>query len=239
MPAFTIREGHLEKCTLFEGESHVEIPNSVTSIGDSAFYGCIRLTQVTIPDSVTSIDKGAFKCCSWLNALTLSGQDPLPSVKQMFYIWDIDTDDFVAPTEEYDILPLAGLSFKMRILAMALSEYSAKNNTNRRVKSYAKGFCAPLLLIHKRSCLTKTPSNKSNESSEAEGVVTLSSLPYMPPEMWLFIAKFYFRRYGLDELDLGYGVEGGAGPISQYQDHMTKLDALGYENTLHSLKSSQ
>ena len=38
----------------------VVIPNSVTSIGYSAFYGCSSLTSITIPNSVTSIDPGAF-----------------------------------------------------------------------------------------------------------------------------------------------------------------------------------
>ena len=36
------------------------IPNSVTSIGDSAFYGCTSLTSVTIADSVTNIGDSAF-----------------------------------------------------------------------------------------------------------------------------------------------------------------------------------
>lgn len=34
----------------------VVIPDSVTSIGEYAFYGCTSLTSITIPDSVTDID---------------------------------------------------------------------------------------------------------------------------------------------------------------------------------------
>src|SRR5215468_163712 len=38
----------------------VTIPNSVTSIGGYAFYGCFNLASVTIPNSVTSIGDWAF-----------------------------------------------------------------------------------------------------------------------------------------------------------------------------------
>ena len=41
------------------------IPNSVTSIGDRAFYGCSGLTKITIPNSVTSIGDDAFVGTSW------------------------------------------------------------------------------------------------------------------------------------------------------------------------------
>ena len=47
------------------------IPNSVTSIGESAFYGCSGLTSVTIPNSVTSIGGYAFSGCSGLTSVTI------------------------------------------------------------------------------------------------------------------------------------------------------------------------
>ena len=47
----------------------VDIPDSVTSIGDFAFYYCTGLTSVTIPDSVTSIGKGTFAECLGLTSV--------------------------------------------------------------------------------------------------------------------------------------------------------------------------
>ena len=50
--------------TLHSGCKTTIIPNSVTSIGDCAFYGCSSLTSITIPNSVTSISTGAFAYCN-------------------------------------------------------------------------------------------------------------------------------------------------------------------------------
>ena len=48
-----------------------KIPNSVTSIGDSAFDNCDALTSVTIPNSVTSIGYHAFSGCTSLTSVTI------------------------------------------------------------------------------------------------------------------------------------------------------------------------
>ena len=47
------------------------IPNSVTSIGKSAFWGCTGLTSVTIGNSVTSIGFIAFYGCTGLTSVTI------------------------------------------------------------------------------------------------------------------------------------------------------------------------
>ena len=57
--------------TLIAGCKSSVIPNSVTSIGYSAFFGCSDLTSVTIPNSVTSIGGGAFQGCSGLTSVDI------------------------------------------------------------------------------------------------------------------------------------------------------------------------
>ena len=53
------------------------IPDSVTSIGNSAFSGCSGLTSITIPDSVTSIEDSAFWGCSGLTSIVVEEGNPV------------------------------------------------------------------------------------------------------------------------------------------------------------------
>ena len=57
--------------TLIAGFQNTTIPNSVTSIGNHAFYGCSGLTSLTIPNSVTSIGYMAFSFCRGLTSVTI------------------------------------------------------------------------------------------------------------------------------------------------------------------------
>ena len=52
-------------------DSDVNIPNTVTSIGESAFTSCASITSVTIPNSVTSIGASAFSNCKNLAVVTI------------------------------------------------------------------------------------------------------------------------------------------------------------------------
>lgn len=63
----------------------IQIPDSVMSIGEGAFWNCKELTSVEIPNSVTSIGQGAFSMCSNLkNANIPNG---ITTVSDMLFAW--------------------------------------------------------------------------------------------------------------------------------------------------------
>ena len=70
-PEFTIDENGVLTGVNLHGATEVVIPDSVTSIGNWAFYNCSGLTSVTIGNSVTSIGNYAFAGCSSLTSVTI------------------------------------------------------------------------------------------------------------------------------------------------------------------------
>ena len=80
-------------------DTSYSIPDSVTSIGDSAFYYCSSLTSITIPDSVTSVGNSAFYYCSSLTSITIP--DSVTSIDE-YAFWACNSlkDVYYSGTQE-------------------------------------------------------------------------------------------------------------------------------------------
>jgi len=69
----------------------VTIPNSVTSIGSDAFAGCRDLSIINIPNSVTSIGDYAFSTCFSLTSVTIPKKRSCPRWSIINYLWTART----------------------------------------------------------------------------------------------------------------------------------------------------
>ena len=97
----TIGSSAFEGCTAL---NEIDIPDSVTTINSSAFYGCSALKEIVIPDSVISMGSSMFRNCTSLEMVRL------PSSRQnimsyMFYgctaLKDIILPDTVTTIQSY------------------------------------------------------------------------------------------------------------------------------------------
>ena len=57
--------------TLISGCQNTVIPESVTTIGASSYWGVKGLTKLNLPDNLTTIDNGAFNACTGLTSITI------------------------------------------------------------------------------------------------------------------------------------------------------------------------
>ena len=88
--------------------SNVTIPDSVTSIGPDAFHGCRNLKSVIISDNVKSIGEYAFESCTSLNdvnipdSLTEMGRSVFVNCNQLKYVFYQGTLDFPSADGVFD-----------------------------------------------------------------------------------------------------------------------------------------
>ena len=86
-------------CSGMSNLTSVTIPNSVTSIGNGAFYSCTGLTSVTIPNSVTSIGEYAFYGCTGLTSVTA----PAILFNDAFSIFDLSDSEMPSQIKQLTI----------------------------------------------------------------------------------------------------------------------------------------
>ena len=81
------------KNTDCSGLTSVTIPNSVTSIGGSAFQYCSGLTAITISNNVTSIGGSAFQYCPAF--VTFEGKNTATVSGMANFRWNIGTNKII------------------------------------------------------------------------------------------------------------------------------------------------
>ncbi|MGN0469401.1 MAG: leucine-rich repeat protein [Acutalibacteraceae bacterium] len=109
----------------------VTIPDSVTSIGDRTFYGCTALTSVTIPDSVTSIGSEAFYYCYILESIKIP--DSVTSIGKAAFAYCYSLESITIPygvisigyKAFYDCMGLTRVTISDSVTSIGQSAFSS------------------------------------------------------------------------------------------------------------------
>lgn len=104
----------------------VTIPDSITNIGDAVFFNCPNLTRVTIPNSITSIGGYAFYECTSLPSITIP--ESVTSIGEQAFFWCSSLTNVTIPNRVTSIGDRA-FSFCARLTAINVdplnSDYSS------------------------------------------------------------------------------------------------------------------
>ena len=116
------------------------IPDSVTSIGEWAFYWCTSLTSVTIPDGVTSIGWRAFSNCTSLTDVYYAGSK---AQWKAISISSTGNDDLLTANIHYNYVSHTH-SYKDVVTAPTCTEKGYTTHTCACGDSYVDTYTDPL-----------------------------------------------------------------------------------------------
>lgn len=140
--------------------SSVVIPNTVTRIGDYAFYGCHNLTSVSIPNSVKMIGKDAFAHCEKLSSVYIEDGvntigsnaffycEQLSSINLPNSITSIGDGAFYECRKLSDInIPNSMTSIGMRAFARCGIKCANIPDGVKSIEDYAFEYCSKLISL--------------------------------------------------------------------------------------------
>ena len=130
-------------CSGLTGELNLGECTSLTSIGSDAFYGCSGLTSISLPSSLISIGRYAFSGCSKLASVYLSGCTSLTSIGDYVFGYCIG---------------LTSISLPSSLTSIGVSAFH---------------YCKELTSIDLRSCINLT-SIGSNAFFDCKGLISIS-----------------------------------------------------------------
>ena len=110
--------------------SEINLPASLTTIGSSAFNGCVSLTgDLVLTDSVISLGVSAFKDCTSIHSLELSanvGEIKNSSNNSPFFNWT-ENQEIRFRNSAFEVAAFCTMAWAKGLAAKVVYNYSPEN----------------------------------------------------------------------------------------------------------------
>lgn len=106
---------------------YVELFDSITHIGDRAFSGCAKMTELTLPKSLTHVGEGAFEGLTGLKRLIVQCDPsllPKDAFKDMTALESVEIDFGTVPARMFEGLPVQTAVFGEMVTAVGEAAFA-------------------------------------------------------------------------------------------------------------------
>ena len=163
-----LSDGTLISC--LSKDTHINIPNSVTHIGDSAFSGCEALQNINIPNSVTHIGDSAFDGCYALQNINIPNS--VTHIGDSAFGWCKALQSIHIPNS---VTHIGDYAFSY---CYALQDIHIPNSVTQ-IGDYAFNECRSLQSIHIPNSVTQIGNGAFNECRSLQSIHIPSSVTYI------------------------------------------------------------
>ena len=176
---------------LIQGSNNTVIPNTVTSIGNYAFYACTTLSSLLIPNSVTSIGNYVFGNCSSLTSVNIP--DGVTSIGSYTFGSCSKLTNITVPNS------VTYIDYQAFAMCVKLESIIIGSGVTR-IDSWAFYRCT--ILNNITSLATTAPTIQSNtfQDVKANGTLTVPS-GSSGYDVWMDTSNYYLGKYNWTKVE--------------------------------------
>lgn len=151
----------------FKTDKSYTIPDTVKTIGDSAFQGCSLLENLTMPDGLTTIGSFAFNRCTSLNNVILPGS--LTTIDNFAFSGCSSLKNVILP-DTLTTIGSCGFSSCSSLTEIAIPD------SVTTLESDAFSFCTSLESVKLSDSITQIESNTFNNCTSLKSLPNLANI---------------------------------------------------------------
>ena len=199
----------------------IEIPESIVSMGEYAFYFCIGLENISLPEGITHIPDYAFAHCSFMNSIDIPAS--ITSIGENSFLYCSELESIVLP-EGISEIPRSAFEFCGNLKTLVVPDSVSS------IEEYAFYHCSSLQSITLPEGITHIPASAFYDCSSLQTIKFPNTLTSIGSEAFCGCSSLQSIDLPNSVTSIGAGVFSGCTALHSVKltDSLTFIGAKAF-----------